>query len=39
MVVLVLGGDDDEHAIHVLETLRARNVRAEMFEPDYPVYA
>lgn len=32
MVVLVLGGDDDEHAVHVLETLRARGARAEMLD-------
>jgi len=32
MVVLVLGGNDDEHAAGVLETLRARGVRAEMLD-------
>ncbi len=32
MVVLVLGGDDDEHAVHVFDTLRARGVRAEMLD-------
>jgi len=32
MVVLVLGGDDDEHAVGVLGALRARGVRAEMLD-------
>jgi len=32
MRVLVLGGDDDEHAVHVLTALRDRGVRAEMVD-------
>ena len=32
MLVLVLGGEDDEHAVHVLDALRGRGARAEMLD-------
>lgn len=32
MLVLVLGGDDDEHAVHVLTALQRRGVEAELLD-------